>query len=205
MAADLGSTSRASSAVAERADRWNDTPDPDLLDAARAGANGAVAELYRRHAVPLRRFAGRFCRGDLSAADDLVAEAFANLLRLLNDGRGPTDNPLTYLRTAVRNLAATRDRSGRRGQRAYARHGVLTVDTHEPFQITDPDLIEAFTGLPARWREAIWRTEIEGWGCGEIAEELDISPNAASALSYRARQALRRAYETASLAERAAG
>lgn len=49
-------------------------------------------------------------------------------------------------------------------------------------------------GLPERWRNALWYSEVEQLTSSEVAGVLGISPNAAAALTYRAREGLRRAW-----------
>jgi hypothetical protein len=48
--------------------------------------------------------------------------------------------------------------------------------------------------LPARWRDVLWMTEIEGARPAEIAPQLGLTPNAVSVLAHRAREGLRRLY-----------
>jgi len=52
----------------------------------------------------------------------------------------------------------------------------------------------AFESLPDRWREVLWYTEVEGMNAADVAPLLGLSPNAAAALSFRAREGLRQAW-----------
>jgi DNA-directed RNA polymerase specialized sigma24 family protein len=51
----------------------------------------------------------------------------------------------------------------------------------------------AWADLQPRWRYILWELEIQGRKPAEIAREIDMSPNAVSALAKRARQGLRAA------------
>ena len=52
----------------------------------------------------------------------------------------------------------------------------------------------ALRSLSPRWQAVLWLTEIEGRSSVEVGELLGLSPNAAAALTGRAREGLRRAY-----------
>ncbi len=53
---------------------------------------------------------------------------------------------------------------------------------------------KAFLSLPARWQEVLWYLEVEGFSRERTAEILGMNANAVSALSFRAREALRTAW-----------
>ena len=76
--------------------------DAELIGASRTGDPDAYAELYRRHVDAARAAARALCR-NRSDADDVVSEAFAKLLRVLQNGNGPDVAFRPYLLTAVRN------------------------------------------------------------------------------------------------------
>jgi hypothetical protein len=52
----------------------------------------------------------------------------------------------------------------------------------------------AFRQLPARWRDVLWHTEIEGNSPTEVAGMLGMTPNAVAVLAHRAREGLRSLY-----------
>lgn len=164
----------------------------------RAGDRAAYGELYRRHQPELRRYAcGLVPR---QAADDVVDEAFANVLRAIERGNGPHEHPIRYLMVAVRNSASDHRKAERRGRAAVqACHADRSVgdgpgaDLHE----RDEGLEAAFRALPRRWVQVLWWNEVEGIPSAEIAERLGIGLDAAYALAYRARRGLREAYRDA--------
>jgi RNA polymerase sigma factor (sigma-70 family) len=163
--------------------------DDELVRATRGGDHEAFGELFARHAAVARRVASR--AGPLSDADDVVAEVFAGVLVQLRAGRGPTASFRAYLLTGVRHEARRRASLARRCE-PVADLDATSVDA-TPSDVDDR-LREAYATLPARWRRALWQLEVEGRRPREVAAELGITPNAVSALGYRARAALRSAY-----------
>jgi RNA polymerase sigma-70 factor (ECF subfamily) len=92
-------------------DRESPSPDltstTDLLRRAREGDAHALDDLYRRHLMPLRRWArGRLPRWtrDLRDTEDLVQETLAQTLRHINDFEPRHDGALqAYMRQALIN------------------------------------------------------------------------------------------------------
>ena len=129
--------------------------------------------------------------------DDLVSEAFAQVFRLLQQGKGPDEFFRAYLFTCVRHLAA-------RGREAQGKVQPTDDDTVLDQTIDHPDanlefierqlITDAYQALPERWRTVLWYLEVEGLKPAEIAEALGLTPNGVAALAYRAREGLRQAY-----------
>lgn len=172
----------------------DDLEDARLLQLVRAGVGDAYGVLYARYAPAARRFAWRLTSSSTSA-DDLVADAFAAVLAAIGRGHGPHDGFQAYLFTAVR----------RHAQRGWARNlpvpGGLDPTTLarrewlvESEEGPDEVALAALERLPERWRGALRMIEIEGRPLAEVAHTLGLSPNATSALAYRARRGLREAY-----------
>jgi RNA polymerase sigma factor (sigma-70 family) len=170
--------------------------DTDLLVAVRAGDTDAYATLYERHRPASRRLAHSLA-ADPADADDLVAEAFTKVLATLRAGRGPHESFRAYLLTTLRHVSYHRSRVDRRIEFT---DDLTRYDAGEPFH--DPALARlerayaasAFRQLPARWRDVLWHTEVEGATPAEIAPALGLTPNAAAVLAHRAREGLRRLY-----------
>lgn len=169
--------------------------DEELLEGVRAGEAAAYAEIYRRYEHEARRFARSLVASD--EVDDIVAESFAKMLRALRAARGPVDHPASYLMVTVRTTAATFHARRIRGQRLHERLARPEVAEDALPMFGDDRLVVAFRSLTPRWRQVLWWSEIEGMSPGAIGARLGLSPGAAAALSYRARRALRDAYETA--------
>jgi RNA polymerase sigma factor (sigma-70 family) len=172
----------------------DDQDDAHLLLLVRAGVAEAYGALYARHAPAARRFAWRLTSSSTSA-DDLVADAFAAVLAAIGRGHGPHDGFQAYLFTAVR----------RHAQRGWARNlpvpgGLDPTVLARREGLVEPDdapeevALAALERLPPRWRGALQMIEIEGRPLAEVADALGLSPNATSALAYRARRGLREAY-----------
>ena len=176
--------------------------DEMLLEYARQGETAAFAELYSRHRVAARRLARRLVGGRVEA-DDVVAETFARVLRVLRGGGGPVDGFRVYLLTAVRRTAWYLENRERRELAVEPLELDLPADLPD-FELMTAErgiMTRAFASLPERWRTVLWHTEVEGEPARQVARILGISPNGVAALSYRARGALRVAYLQAHVAE----
>ncbi|MCD2189102.1 sigma-70 family RNA polymerase sigma factor [Actinomycetospora soli] len=162
----------------------------------------AFGTLYDRHRDAARALARQLARSPADA-DDLVSAAFARLLEILRAGGGPTEAFRAYLLTSLRHLAYDRTRAERRLDLTEDMGEVIGVDperTVVPF--ADPAVAglerslaaRAFATLPERWQAVLWHLEVEGDSPADIAPLFGLTPNAVSALGYRAREGLRQAY-----------
>lgn len=187
----------------------DEVADSVLIDAVRAGTVSAYGLLYQRHVAAAYNLARQLtrCAAD---ADDLVAEAYAKVLDILRDGRGPDRAFRAYLLTAVRRTAYDRTRRARKIELTDDVSLVLGVAAEavsEGFVDTAIEGLErslaahAFARLPERWQAVLWHTEIEGQSPAQVAPVLKLSANGVAALAYRAREALRQAYLQMHLAE----
>jgi RNA polymerase sigma factor (sigma-70 family) len=175
-----------------------DTPsDGELISRVRGGDVAAYGDLFSRHVDAAKRLARQLVRGP--DHEDLVAEAFAKVLSVLQNGGGPDVAFRAYLLTAVRRLHVDRVRSGARLQTT---DDLSPFDPGIPFQDTAVSGFEsgaaakAFASLPERWQLVLWHLEVEGQKPAEIAPLLGMSANSVSALAYRAREGLRQAFLT---------
>ncbi|KQQ22618.1 hypothetical protein ASF48_05405 [Rathayibacter sp. Leaf299] len=167
--------------------------DAELIDRVREGDAAASAELWRRHAPAARSVARAWSTLD---ADDLVSEAFLRTLDALARGGGPDGAFRPYLFTSVRNVASS---WGRRGARERPLEDDVATPEDGPEEralaALDRDLgVRAFRALPARWREVLWYTAVEGMSPAEAAPLLGLRPNGVAALGHRAREGLRGAW-----------
>jgi RNA polymerase sigma factor (sigma-70 family) len=180
-----------------------DTPsDAELISRVRGGDAAAYGELFTRHVDSARRLSRQLVRGP--DADDLVSDAFAKVLQVLQDGGGPDVAFRAYLLTAVRRLHVDRIRATSRLQTS---DDMTQFDAGVPFQDTAVASFEngaaarAFASLPERWQLVLWHLEVEGQKPADIAPLLGMSANSVSALAYRAREGLRQAFLTMHLAD----
>jgi RNA polymerase sigma factor (sigma-70 family) len=170
--------------------------DAELITAVRSGDQDAYGELFSRHSLAAGGLARQLAR-DTSEADDLVAEAFAKILQVLQGGGGPDVSFRAYLYTTVRRIAYDRTRANSRVQ---VTDDLTQYDPGVPF--VDPALeglektlvAEAFRGLPERWQAVLWHTEVEGLTPAQVGPLLGLTANGVSALAYRAREGLRQSY-----------
>jgi RNA polymerase sigma factor (sigma-70 family) len=184
-------------------DDASEPTDEDLLARVRAGQTEAYGVLFARHQHAARAFALRLA--GTSDADDLVAEAFAKVLDVVCRNMGPTRSFTSYLFTSIRSIRANtlRDRARYDLTADYAGLSV-TQDFPEPHASFDDLVLEgAFRRLPARWKTVLWWTAVEDMPISEAADRLGLNPNAAAALSFRARKGLRRAVRSGRDAQRA--
>ncbi|MGH3881721.1 MAG: RNA polymerase sigma factor, partial [Actinophytocola sp.] len=173
-----------------------EVPDAELIAAVREGDVAAYGMLYERYLVVAKRAAA--CLANTPAErEDLVAEAFTRVLRMLREGRGPDADFRPYLLVTLRNVAINITARGAPVS-LYA-----DVPDVAPAEAVDDPVIErwhatvaadAFASLPERWRVVLWHTEVQNESPATVAPLLGMRPNSVAALAYRAREGLRQAY-----------
>ena len=170
------------------------TSDESLVERTRSGDQRAFAELWRRHYRSGARVARQFTSS--IDADDLVSEAYTRIYQRILAGGGPTGAFRPYLYTTIRNLASTW------GAKSKDVQVDDIADFEDPDTIDDPAALaldrtltaRAFRSLPDRWQSVLWYTEVEGMDPHEVAPILGMTANGVAALSYRAREGLRKAW-----------
>lgn len=172
-----------------------ETGDAELISAVRGGDVSAYGPLFERHVEAARRLARQLV--GQADADDLVSDAFAKVLRVLQGGGGPDVAFRAYLLTSIRRLHVDRIRAT---SRLHSTDDMEAFDPGVPFRDTAVEGFEsaaaakAFSSLPERWQAVLWHTEVEGQKPAEVAALLGMTPNSVSALAYRAREGLRQAF-----------
>ncbi|MFB7182444.1 sigma-70 family RNA polymerase sigma factor [Streptomyces sp. NPDC056257] len=191
--------------------------DSDLIARMRGGDDGAYAELFRRHADAVRRYARTCCR-DGHTADDLTAEVFARTLQAVRGGAGPDQSVRAYLLTTVRRVAAAWAKTAKREQlvedfAVFAEQastgtesgaGIsglsgddtleLGADVRAMHEAEQSLAMQAFRSLPERWQAVLWHTTVEEASPSAIAPLFGLSANATAVLASRAREGLKQAY-----------
>ncbi len=166
----------------------------ELVTAARFGDREAFAELYRRFR-PAARATAAALRVSRFDRDDIVDEAFANILSAFQRGSGPVDSFRPYLVAAVRNLVYNQSRRNSRADEGCLRlRADLLRDQLTSAEFEPEPMHRALGQLPQRWQHILQEVEIDGRRPAELAGELGMSANAVAALSSRARRGLRTAY-----------
>jgi DNA-directed RNA polymerase specialized sigma24 family protein len=151
-------------------------------------AQDADAAFVRDFYRTLRRFAA-VVGWPVIEPDDLVQEALERALRL-----GPLqdlDDPLSYLRRAMVNLASNARRSSGRRQRAFARLSRAA----EPAPASYPSDLAILRAVSTNERTVLYLADVEQWSYAEIATLLGCSEGAARTRAARGRRALRAALE----------
>ena len=175
--------------------------DVELIAAVRAGDTDAYGVLYERHLHAAKRAATCLAHSQ-AEREDLVADAFARVLRALRNDGGPKEEFRAYLLVTMRNAAISSSRGA--AVSLYAD----VPETYLPRQSSGDPMVNhwdamtaasAFASLPERWRTVLWHTEVEEETPAEIAPLLGMRPNGVAALAYRAREGLRQAYLKAHL------
>lgn len=178
-------------------------PDSALISRIRLGDTTAFADLWSRHAAVGYRYA----RSLTSAfePDDLVAEAYLQIMRAMRNGRGPSVEFRPYLLATIRNLARTWGRSTHE----------IPLETLDDLEAADSDVGEnvlhamdarataqAFRTLPPRWQRVLWLIEIEHLTPAQVARIMGMTANGVSSLAFRARDGLRDAWLQMQVAEK---
>ncbi len=175
--------------------RTNDSrSDADLIEYTRAGDSTAYGELWQRHA-PSAMVVAASVTGTFDP-DDVVAEAFTRILKVIREGGGPTGAFRPYLFTTVRNTAYSWGRQNRETP-------IEDADSIEDYRFSEENslaaldrslTVQAFRTLPTRWQEVLWYSEVEQMTPLQIGPLLAMKANAVAALTYRAREGLRGAW-----------
>jgi RNA polymerase sigma factor (sigma-70 family) len=186
--------------------------DADLINAVRDGRAEEYGKLYERHVRSANILAMQLSSSSADA-DDLVADAFAKVLAALLAGGGPDASFRPYLLIAVRHAAYDRTRGRKRREPADGAEEVprstkatsVAPTNDSPVEKLDQALAAtAFATLPERWQAVLWHTAIEGQSPEEIAPLLGLTANGVSAMAFRAREGLRKAFLMAHTNQRAA-
>jgi trimeric autotransporter adhesin len=154
----------------------------------------AFAVLYAEHLPAARRTA--LALVPVSAADDIVHEAFTRVLAAQQAGGGPSGTFRPYLLAAVRNLARDYNAERRRlvpmpdDPRAVPGAGEL-VSAREERRM----MARAFSSLPRRWQAVLWQTQVEDRRPADLAAACGMTPNAVAQLAVRARYGLALAWQ----------
>lgn len=175
-----------------------DASDAELITSTRSGNRAAYAELWQRHAdVGLgiaRRATAAF------DPEDLLAEAYANILEAIMRGHGPTGAFRPYLSTVVRNIAGRWALSLKESTVDDLEELIDQRMLDDQHELDDQQvLIRAFRTLSPRWQEVLWLLEVNELKPRQVAQQLNLKPNSVSALATRAREGLREAWIEAHL------
>ncbi|WFR84310.1 sigma-70 family RNA polymerase sigma factor [Arthrobacter sp. Y-9] len=187
--------------MARRSAQRSATSDSELIAMVRAGDVEAYGQLYERHVSIAMSVAWK--NVDNSAdAEDVVADAFQSALQGLVAGQGPKEFFRAYLLSAVTRLAHHANRKAlRTAPTDIEKTFEQDVGSDDPVmhEFETETITRAYRALPERWQAVLWYLDVERMKPAALAPILGLSPNAVSALAFRAREGLRRAYLQAHL------
>ncbi|WP_251445692.1 sigma-70 family RNA polymerase sigma factor [Microbacterium sp. USTB-Y] len=164
--------------------------DAELLSSLRAGDNSAYEVLWHRHAPAAHRYAQRLLP---ARAEDLVSESFLAIYQqVTTTDAGPQFAFRSYLKAVLRNTAIR----WRKDAEQFVDVEAEPADERDALSIAEQDseatdVLAALQALPERWQRVLWLAEVVEAGRPQIAQELQIRPNAVSALQRRARAGLK--------------
>jgi RNA polymerase sigma-70 factor, ECF subfamily len=156
--------------------------DEQLMVAAVAGDQVALAELVTRHHTPLFGYLYRLINGDRQLAEDLVQET---LLHVLQEPRYLPDRPFKpWLYTIATNLARDYFKSAavrHRGHSTDEEHALRYLTDHAPgpeecalAAEQGSEVQAAFTELSEEFRVVVLLRFYQGFSLQEIADTLQI-------------------------------
>lgn len=170
--------------------------DADLISRVRAGDKSAFGVLFERHHEAALHVATRITSGSRLSADDCVSEAFAQILSVLQRGKGPDEFFRAYLYTVMRNLVQNGNKTDAQSltvddfdlvERLSQEEGVDPVITRFETEVVR----NAYASLPERWQAVLWYSDIEEMKPAEVAPLLGLSSHGVSMLRARAREGAR--------------
>ena len=175
----------------------NGGPDPhdgaDPQERADPQETAWFRDLFATTYTPLVAYARRRT-GDVSEADDIVAEVFTTVWRRRHDGdpNQPTPSPpLPWLYGIAANVIRNHRRSTARRLRLVDRlESQPGRHQHDPADLAAETLRDALDDLPFDDQELLRLIAWEGLSHSEIAAALGISTNAVGVRAHRARKRL---------------
>jgi RNA polymerase sigma-70 factor (ECF subfamily) len=164
-----------------------------LMERARAFDLTSLGEIYDTYSPGVYRYAMRLL-GDVSLAEDCVAETFSRFLKAMQSGGGPQDHLQAYLYRIAHNWITD-----------HYRRKPIHLPLEEDLRSTDEDTAQAaaqsirkqevraaLQKLTADQRQVVVLRFIEGWETEVIARAMDKPVGAIKALQHRGLSALRR-------------
>jgi len=136
------------------------------------------ASLYKKYQLELRQLISVKFKKSPDDAEDIIQDAFHNLLRINNIEK--VDNPKAYLYQAAVNLALNRIRKQQRHNNYIAEQDAFAVDSRSPDRqvIAQRDLEKlekAMDKLPQKCQTTFLLSRVQAKSYKQIAEELDIA------------------------------
>ncbi|MEW6287534.1 MAG: sigma-70 family RNA polymerase sigma factor [Chloroflexota bacterium] len=169
------------------------TDEQSLLQRATQLETQALAEIYDAYSPGIYRYAMRLL-GDVTLAEDCVAETFARFLKSLQERRGPRENLQAFLYRIAHNLIVD---SYRRQENTSALDDALRSEADVPEEeaakrIRQKEVREAIRHLTPDQQQVIALKYLEEWNNEEIARALKKPVGAVKSIQHRALRSLYR-------------
>lgn len=157
------------------------------LDAARGGNRDALERVLTRSRQDLRRYAEYHCA--INDVEDAVQESLLLVSRKIGSLRAIE----AYASWLFRIVKRECNRLKRAMQHMVLRPSLDEIDGphYPPPSGLIGDIAAALTALPGHYRQIILLRDLEGHTIAEIAQQLDLHPEAAKARLHRARSLAR--------------
>ena len=178
-----------------------DTPDHELVAAAKAGDRQALERLLGRHQASIFRFGRKLC-GNEDTAQDVLQETLIAAARALPDFRGAS-SVSTWLYTIARSFCLKKRRVSKFAPRhldSLEQNSAVAAEVADPSRSPEENaagrqlqeaLDAAIGALDPMYREVLVLRDVEGLPATEVAEALGLSVEAVKSRLHRARVAVR--------------
>jgi RNA polymerase sigma-70 factor (ECF subfamily) len=163
----------------------------NLLQRASRLETQALAEIYDTHSPGIYRYAMRLL-GDVSLAEDCVADTFARFLKSLQERRGPRDNLQAYLYRIAHNWIVDLYRNNKE---TVELSDALRSEADFPEEeaeknIRQKQVRKAIRSLTPDQQQVISLKYLEEWSNEEIARVLTKPVGAVKSIQHRALKSL---------------
>ena len=163
----------------------------NLLQKASRLNTQALAEVYDAYSPGIYRYAMRLL-GDMTLAEDCVAETFARLLKSLQERRGPHDNLQAYLYRIAHNwIVDLYRKDGNTVELKDAVRSETDVPEEEAANhIRQKQVRKAIRHLTPDQQQVISLKYLEDWSNEEVAQAMKKPVGAVKSLQHRALKSL---------------
>jgi RNA polymerase sigma-70 factor (ECF subfamily) len=163
----------------------------DLLERASRIETQALAEIYDTYSQGIYRYAMRLL-GDMSLAEDCVAETFARFLKSLQEQRGPRDNLQAYLYRIAHNWIVD---LYRKNEQFSELDDAIQSETDAPEEEATKRFLQrqvrkAIRQLTPDQQQVISLKYLEDWNNEEVARALKKPVGAVKSIQHRALRSL---------------
>lgn len=163
----------------------------ELLQRASRLETQALAEIYDTYSPGIYRYGMRRL-GDMSLAEDCVAETFARFLKTLQDRRGPRDHLQAYLYRIAHNWIVD---LFRRNEKVIELSDTIRSEADIPEEeaakrIRQKQVRKAIRHLTPNQQQVISLKYLEDWSNEEVAQAMKKPVGAVKSMQHRALKSL---------------